>query len=308
MGHAREVTELSDKQLRLPDGRLMGYAQYGDAGGRAVLAIHGTPGSRIMIRPADQFASQNGIRLIAPDRPGYGFSSSYPDTSFAQWVKDIALLLEALKIDRFWLFGVSGGGPFAIAIAALIPQRVIGLALISPVGIIDQEVRQVWSWRNKLFFSLLPRYQILAKPVFTIARLLITLGPDLFLKIFSLGLSRSDRLILSKRHHQEALLAAFCDGLRSGVIGMLEDLRLFANPWQLPLQKVDMPVFIWQGSRDLMVPKKAVFKLADSFRNVEIVRLPGQGHFWIFEHFEEVLTRLVAVLDKDGSSRQGLSR
>ena len=64
MGHARKVTDLSDKQLHLSDGRLMGYAQYGDADGRAVLAIHGTPGSRIMMQPADQFASQNGIRLI----------------------------------------------------------------------------------------------------------------------------------------------------------------------------------------------------------------------------------------------------
>ena len=299
MGHARKVTGSRDKQLRLPDGRLMGYAQYGDAGGRPVLAVHGTPGSRIMMQPAEQFASQNGIRLIAPDRTGYGLSSNCPDISFAQWVKDIALLLDFLKIDQFWLFGVSGGGPFATAIAALMPQRVIGLALVSPVGIFDHEVRQSWSWRNNLFFSFLPRHPALTKPVFTVMRFLLMLAPYPFLKIFSFSLLRPDRLILNDCGHQAALLAAFHDGLRSGVSGVLEDLRLFANPWQVPLENVDMPVILWHGSKDLMVPEKAAFKLADSFKDVEIIRLQEQGHFWIFEHFQEVLQRLVA-LPSDG--------
>ena len=295
MGHARKITDLSDKPLRLPDGRLMGYAQYGDAGGRPVLAIHGTPGSRIMMQPADQFASQNGIRLIAPDRAGYGHSSNCPDTSFTQWVDDIAVLLDFLKVDQFWLFGVSGGGPFATALAALMPQRVIGLALVSPVGIFDQEVRQSWSWRHRVLFSLLPSHPALTKPVFTVARQLLLLAPYPFLKIFSFFLSSPDRLILNDPHHQEALLAAFRDGVASGVSGVLEDLRLFANSWQLPLEKIDMKVVLWQGSKDFMVPETAAFKLANSFADVEIIRLPGQGHFWIFEHFEEVLTHLVAL-------------
>ncbi len=303
MGHDRKITDVSDNKLRLPDGRLMGYAQYGDAGGRAVLAIHGTPGSRIMMQPADRFASQHGILLIAPDRPGYGLSSICPDISFAQWVKDIALLLDTLKVDQFWLFGVSGGGPFATAIAAVMPQRVIGLALVSPVGIFDQEVRQSWSWRHRLFFSLLPRHPALAKPAFTVARHLLMLAPYPFLKIFSFSLSRADRLILSDSRHQEALLAAFYDGLQSGVSGVLEDLRLFANPWQFSLEKIDMPVILWQGSEDLMVPEKAALQLVDSFEDVEIIGLPGQGHFWIFEHFEEVLERLVALPHEVRSSR-----
>ncbi len=301
MGHAQKIADLSDKQLRLPDGRLMGYALYGDVGGRPVLAIHGTPGSRIMMQPAKRFAEQNGIRLIAPDRPGYGFSTSCPDISFAQWASDIAALLETLKVDQFWLFGVSGGGPYATAIAALMPHRVIGLALVSPVGIFDQQVRQSWSWRNILFFSLLPRYRSLTKPVFTAARFLIMLAPFPFLKIFSLSQSKADRLILKDGRHQAALLAVFRDGLRSGINGVLEDLRLFANPWQLPLQKIEMPVILWQGSKDLMVPEKAAFKLADSLKDVEIIRLPGQGHFWIFEHFEDVLKRLVALAREDRS-------
>ncbi len=303
MGHGQKITNVSDNKLRLPDGRLMGYAQYGDASGRAVLAIHGTPGSRIMMQPADRFANQNGIFLIAPDRHGYGLSSISPDTSFRQWVDDIAVLLDLMNVDQFWVLGVSGGGPFATAIAAVMPQRVIGLALVSPVGIFDQQVRQSWSWRHRLFSSLLPRYPALAKPALTIARRLLMLAPYPFLKMFSFSLSRADRLILGDSRHQEALLAAFYDGLQSGINGVLEDLRLFAKPWQFSLAKIDMPVILWQGSKDYMVPEKAAYKLVGSFENVEIIGLPGQGHFWIFEHFEEVLRRLVALPHEGRSLR-----
>ena len=295
MGHAQRVTRSDHRQLRLPDGRIMGYALYGDPTGVPVLAIHGSPGSRIMMQPADPFASQHAIFLIAPDRPGYGLSTNCPNYSFKQWVADIEALLASLQIDHFRLFGVSGGGPFATALAALMPQRVIAMALVSPVGIFDQGVRESWSWRHQLFFGVLPRYRVIMTPLLSIARLLLLAGARIFMKLFIFGLSRPDRLILRMPHNQSRLLAAFREGLRSGISGVREDLSLFASLSELPLQNVDMPVIVWQGTRDLMVPEKAALKLAHRFADVEIITLTGQGHFWIFDHFQEVLERLMAL-------------
>ena len=306
MGHAFKIAatrSLQSLKLRLPDGRLMGYALYGDPNGLPVLAIHGTPGCRIMMHPADQFAREKGLSLIAPDRPGYGLSSACPNYSFDQWAADIEVLLSALKVDKFWLFGVSGGGPYATAIAALMPTRVRALALVSPVGVFDEEVRQGWSWRHNLLFGLLPRWPSLMKQLFSITRQLLLMGPFLFVRIFAFSLGKQDRKILNNPQHKEPLLAAFHEGLRTGISGVLEDLRLFANPWQLPLDKVSMPVVLWQGSNDLMVPAQAAVKLARSLPDVEIIDLQGHGHFWIFEHFEQVLTRLLSLSHNDDDPR-----
>ena len=280
--------------LRLPDGRLLGYARYGKLGGVPLLAIHGTPGSRIMMQPADRYASSHNIELIAPDRPGYGLSSSCRDYSFDQWSVDIKALMIELEIDRFWLFGVSGGGPFATAIAALMPNHVRGVALVSPVGLFEEEGRQNWSWRNFLFFEKLPRAPWLMTFGFPIVRFFVLHTPSIALKIFVASLSQSDRIILSKPDQQEQLLVAFKEGFRLGVKGAIEDLQLFSKPWHLPLSEVRAPVILWQGTNDLMVPAQAGARLARELPHVEMISLPGEGHFWIFEHFEEVFERLLA--------------
>ncbi len=173
------------------------------------------------------------------------------------------------------------------------PQRVHGMALVSPVGIFDQEGRRDWCWRHRLFFGALPRHPVLAKPVLHLARFSIMRAPIAFLKIFAVSLAAPDQLILKDPRHQNALLAAFHDALASGVSGLTEDLRLFATPWQIPLNNIEAPVIFWQGSQDQMVPERAAYKLAHSIVGVEIVPLPGQGHFWIFDHFEDVLRRLM---------------
>ena len=301
MGDSQEISKSEGRQLRLPDGRWMGYVLYGDPQGSSLLAIHGTPGARIMMQPAQPYALQNGICLIAPDRPGYGLSSACPNYSFAQWAADIEVLLAFLKIDKFRLFGVSGGGPFATALAALIPDRVLGVALVSPVGLFDEQVRKSWSWRHYLSFGLLPHYQFLTKLLVALTRFLLFSGPSLFVKIFAVSLGAPDRLIISNPLYREPLLDAFREGLRGGGEGVFEDLRLFGSPWQLPLEKITMPVLLWQGLEDRMVPAQAALKLARSLSAGQTVELPGQGHFWVFEHFEEVLERLMALsCDEDG--------
>jgi pimeloyl-ACP methyl ester carboxylesterase len=280
------------KTLRLPDGRLMGYAEYGERGGIPLLAIHGTPGSRLMMQPAHEIARAKGIWLIALDRPGYGLSTSCPDYTLAQWGTDIKVLLDVLKVDRFLLFGVSGGGPYASAIAALLPKRVRAVALVSPVGVFDEAVRQKWSRRHALFFSTLPRVPRLMKLAFQILRLFVLYAPRPLLNIFTRTLGKADHAIFSDTRHLKQLLMAFQEGFRNGVDGALYDLELFSSRWQLPFERAVMPIILWQGMTDPMVPPLGAIRLANSLPNVELIRLENEGHFWIFDHVDEVLERL----------------
>lgn len=120
--------------MRLPDGRHLGYAEYGDPAGLAIIGFHGTPGSRLMFQLADSAARELGLRLLAPERPGFGISTYQKNRTLASYAADIAAFADRLGIKRFAVAGISGGGPYAAACAALLPERVTALALVSPVG------------------------------------------------------------------------------------------------------------------------------------------------------------------------------
>ena len=102
----------------LPDGRRVACAEYGDPGGLPVLALHGTPGSRLMFALADRAARERCIRLIAPERPGYGLSDYRHSESLAHIAEDLSAVADAYELGRFAVIGVSGGGPYAVAAAA----------------------------------------------------------------------------------------------------------------------------------------------------------------------------------------------
>jgi pimeloyl-ACP methyl ester carboxylesterase len=106
------------------DGRRLAYATYGDPDGRPVLVHHGSPGSRLVGQLLDGAARERGLRLVAPDRPGFGRSTHDPDRTIPDWPGDAAAVLDALGIERASVVGFSGGGPFALAVAAAYPDRV----------------------------------------------------------------------------------------------------------------------------------------------------------------------------------------
>ena len=117
--------------ILLPDGRTLGFADYGDPGGRPLFYCHGWPGSRLQARTIDEHGRRRGLRVIAPDRPGIGLSDARPGRGFSDWPADIAGLADSLRIDRFLLLGISGGGPYALAAAALLPDRIDAVAVVS---------------------------------------------------------------------------------------------------------------------------------------------------------------------------------
>jgi pimeloyl-ACP methyl ester carboxylesterase len=121
-------------RITLPDGRTLCYADLGDADGAPVLMMHGTPGYRLNWKALPEYPFLPGVRLIAPDRPGYGLSSPRPGATYADWPADVAALADALHLDRFAVLGGSGGGPPALACGWAMPERVERIALVSSVG------------------------------------------------------------------------------------------------------------------------------------------------------------------------------
>src|SRR5262245_25902620 len=118
---------MSNTVLQHRDGRAIGYAEYGDPKGTPVLWCHGGPGSRLEPSGFAPAAEQVGLRLIGIDRPGYGKSTPVPGRTIASWVPDGLAVADELGLTRFAAVGVSTGGSYSLALAALAPERVLGV-------------------------------------------------------------------------------------------------------------------------------------------------------------------------------------
>jgi pimeloyl-ACP methyl ester carboxylesterase len=282
---------------RLVDGRRMGYAEFGDTRGAAVLAIHGTPGSRFMFAITDQAARARRLRIIAPERPGYGLSDYRRRQSLAQVAEDMKVLADALGLDRFAVIGVSGGGPYAIATAASMPERAILLGLVSPVGpIAECQDRIRMSKLHRLIFTRIGRSPAAIASFFWSLRNLVRWVPGVAYRGLMQRVPPSDRAVLARAEVNANLQVALREGLRPGIDGARQDLRLFCAPWGLPLEDIDVPAIIWQGSDDILVPPGAAYHLAETLPNCRLDVIRGGGHYWVFAHFERVLDAAQAAL------------
>jgi pimeloyl-ACP methyl ester carboxylesterase len=287
---------LKSHTITLPDGRLIGYAEYGDPRGTPIFGLHGTPGSRFMFRVADAEARALGIRLIAPERPGFGLSTYQRGRTLGGYPQDVAALADKLGITRFGVAGISGGGPYAAACAALLPSRVTAVALISPIGPVKGLSSAVHIGPgHHVMFRLAPRAPGLIWPFFAIGRAAFLYTP---LAIYGLLMSRaapSDWKILARTDVRRNLLEGVGEGLRQGVKAAIQEMKLFSRPWNIPFEAIRAPSMLWQGSADRNVPPSAAFLLGDLIPGCEVHPIARGGHYWIFDNVRLVLRRLVGA-------------
>ncbi|MGH2542356.1 MAG: alpha/beta fold hydrolase, partial [Ardenticatenaceae bacterium] len=150
--------ERLSQSIRLPDGRRLGYDEYGDLSGMPLFIFHGWPSTRLAASLMGEVASQRAVRLIAPDRPGIGLSDFQPGRAILDWPGDVVALADALGIKRFAVVGISGGGPYAAACAFKIPARLSAASIVSGMAPFEMPgAAQMLSRRNRLFLPLAQR-------------------------------------------------------------------------------------------------------------------------------------------------------
>ena len=301
---AREAASREHQAYRLADGRRLGFAEYGASDGYPVFAFHGTPGSRLMFQLADAPARQRGLRLIAPERPGYAFSSVQQSRALADWPGDVAELADLLEIERFAVVGVSGGGAYGAACAAHLHARVSATALVSPVGPFGHpDLVPRLNLTERHLFTGIARSPWRSRLMFASIRWIQANAPGLAIKAIISRSGRADRDILRRPEVAANLVEALSEGLRPGLTGAMQDLRLFADPWNLPLHEVREPCAIWHGSVDHIVPPAAAQCLSRQIPVSKYINLPGAGHYWVFDHFDQVLDWLVRCTGSGNRSK-----
>lgn len=277
------------QRIVLRDGRWLGFAEYGDPHGVPLFAFHGTPGSRLMVQVADDAARLHGVRLIAPDRPGYGLSSRQAGRRFADWPDDVVALADALGIARFGVVGVSGGGPHALACAWKIPERLSMVGTVSGVAPIAGGDLPSLDRQHHAALELARSVPWLIGPVVTLGRFAWRRFPEgMYRRLQALG-PRADRTVLARPEVAKSLIAGLCEGLRRGSRGAAEELRLFIRPWGFPLEDITVPVQIWHGAHDGLVPIAAAHRLVALIPNCRLEVVPDGGHYVIYDLIDGLL-------------------
>jgi len=289
---------MTDSQtITLSDGRKLGYAEYGDTGGSPILYFHGFPGSRIEARLTNDAASARNVRLIAVDRPGIGLSDFQPKRRIVDWPRDVSQLADQLGIDGFVVMGASGGGPYAAVCARALPDRVTSAVLLAGSGPLRApNAMKGMSVQNRALFSVARWAPPLGDlVVWALAR---TAGDrDRLMSQMIRSSSPADRRFLEQRPDVvEVMYDSFVEAFRQGSRGARQDLSLYGRPWGFRLDKITVPVALWQGDKDANVPpamaRYMARKIPDSFATF----LPDDGHIGCMaNHLDEVFDAVLSA-------------
>lgn len=284
--------------LRLGDGRRLGYADYGDPGGIPVFLFHGTPCSRLMFRSIDPVGRATRARLIALDRPGIGLSDPKPGRSLLDWPTDVAQAADLLGIDRFAVVGVSGGGPYAAACLQVIPERLLSVGVVSGMGPLDiAPHRRALAPRYRALFAIAGTGGLAWSLVSRAVGFAAAHWPTGFLDWASQGEPSVER----SRSMLGAVRVGTLEAFRNGVRGPAEDVRVLAQPWGFAPRPNGVPVYLWHGDRDTIVPAVMSETLAKRVGAVSAEIISGAGHFWGLLNAEAVISALIAACDGDPS-------
>jgi len=270
--------------LELPDGRRLDIEISGPDGGLPLVFHHGTPGSVKRFGVIERAAHKRGLRLVTFSRAGYGESTRRPGRSVADVAVDVAAVLDHLHAPRCLVAGWSGGGPHALATAALLPDRVAGALVIAGVAPWDADGLDFLAGmgeQNIDEFGLAVRGEAAIRPGLEAEAVALRSASvaDLVKGLDTL-LPEIDRAVMTDEYGAN-LTANFAEALRLGVDGWLDDDLAFVRPWGFAVADITVPTFVWQGSEDLMVPFTHGQWLAGHIPGVTAHLEAGEGHLSI---------------------------
>ena len=265
------------RRIVLDDGRVLAFDEWGDRSGEPVFSFHGGVSSRLDASPLHEACKENGVRLIAPDRPGCGHSDPAPKRRLLDWPRDVAELANALGIDRFGVMGWSLGSQYAAACAYSLPGRVIRAAILA--GVVPFEIqpsRAGMVWFDRWLLTLCRWAPPLAGFGLRVA---LEVPPLAWMQrvIYRDG-NYADREALRRDPSPTWAAETIREAVRAGARGVIRDYRIWREPWGFGLEQLDVEVGIWQGDADAMTPVADAELLAARIPGARLAVCPGEGH------------------------------
>lgn len=290
-----EIYTSPGETLILSSGRAISFDCFGCADGYPVLYQHGFPASRLEARLVGAAAHRAGVRLIAADRPGHGGSGFDPEASLLSWAADQAELVRHLGLVRPAVLGVSGGGPYALAMAFRLGDRLGPVGIVAGLGPLWQTgLLAMMRLPARLIFGGAQRWPRKARR-FHAAVLgpLLASRPELALRLVASHGGSKDRALLQRTEIRAGLTDAMAEAFRQGGEGPAQGVATLAGAWGFRLEDIELPLRLWHGEEDATVPLSHGIWLQRHLPRCELVRFPGEGHFSLpILHAERLLFEL----------------
>ena len=284
-----------DGLLTLSDGRTMSYGRFGDPEATSVFDCHGFPTNRIEYEGIAHVVEKSGVAasVVVLDRPGYGSSTFQSGRTLLDWPKDVAETADRLGIDEFAVVGASGGGPYAMACAAAMPDRVTRLGLVVAAGPADAP-----GMDESLILRTVPRSSLMRRVQFGLMGVGLRRGrDDQILEQTLANLGEADRPFLQRPDNREWFLRMIREALKQGGRAAAHDARLYLDSWGFEPAGIASETRLWYGARDETVPAAVGGWLAGQLANAHLVIWPQHGHFTWMTSMEaaEVVATAVGI-------------
>lgn len=290
---------LRDAAITLPDGRRLAFTEWGEPDGTPVMYFHGTPGCRLWC-PDEAATLAARVRLIMPDRPGIGRSDSLAARRYGDWPRDVSALADALEISSFAVVGVSAGGAYAAACAALIPERLTRVAIVSSRGLAKYNWAERpgavadWSPEDRAQFEL-AKDDLDAAADQAAREYAAEVGPlDAYARVIreALEAAEGDRWFFEDASNREIFDEVIQETFRQGFDGIKWELIDAFQPWGFRLADISIPVGLWHGSQDPWVTQEHIDFQARTIPSCSLVVWPDSGHLGFAKHWKDVLEAL----------------
>jgi pimeloyl-ACP methyl ester carboxylesterase len=287
-----ETADRSKRQIKLSDGRMLGYDEHGDPDGKPIIFMHGFPGSRLdwrMFDPDDS-AAELKARIIAVDRPGMGLSDIKRGRELLDWPDDVTELMNALQVAQFAVLALSGGGPYGEVCAFKIPERLTSTAIVCGMGPRDAPgSTDGGSW------TLPGKPSLIRRVILTLMAQTVRKQPERMEPQFLEMVSEPDRELLQNQPELLKMsLDSWGEAFRSGTGGVQREADLYKRPWGFRLQDISTKVHLWHGENDNNVPGSVGHYVANAIPDCQAVFYEEEGHFSLpYKHMNEILNVLV---------------
>ena len=294
----RSKRRATARRIQLPDGQHVAIAEYGQPEGEPVFFCHGWPASRLQAGLLHNEALELGARIIAPDRPGIGFSPAQKGRRLRDWPALIDGLADTLGLDRFRILGVSGGGPYALAAAWGLPERAIAAAVVCTAPpLAEREDVSGLSPAYRWMLATYRRRPSALKWLFYLARPLAVIHPPNWMRNRILrSLPEAEADTLRDPFLFETCFRNYRESWSGGAEGLFRDAEIYATPWDFPLEEIHVPVRLWHGLQDCNFAWQLAEEIAGRLPNCHTRFVEGEAHYSLaIRRRREILEDLLAT-------------
>ncbi|GAA1481277.1 alpha/beta hydrolase [Gordonia sinesedis] len=287
--------------VAVADRRRIGFAEFGSATGRAIVWLHGTPGARRQIpTEAREYAAENSIRLIGLDRPGVGSSTPHRYGSLAEFPADLGALLEALGIDEFAIVALSGGGPYALAAAHAMPDRVVAAGILGGVApTVGPDA--IGGGAMRIGSLAAPLVSVAGAPIGRILSSALRVARPVgepAIRIYARLSPQADRELLGRPEFRAMFLDDLLHGGSRGLDAPFADVLVFAHDWGFRVGDIDVPVRWWHGDRDHIIPYSHGEHMVSLLPDAKLYTMHGESHLSTLGSAIDIIDELMSIWDQ----------